>query len=134
MPSRVASEIARATRCPDSIADSAARGSMGRHDNTAAACEDRPNKLKGGAHGEEEGEEEATKGSAKKSLKLRKKPLRDLPAKKTSTKVKGGADVSLSPSQLAALKSLQPKPPCRGRPSLPPTSRCNRACRLPARR
>jgi hypothetical protein len=56
----------------------------------------------------------ATKASAKRSLKLRKKPLRDLPAKKKSTKVKGGADVSLSPSQQAALKS-QPKP------SLPPT-------------
>jgi outer membrane biosynthesis protein TonB len=40
----------------------------------------------------------ATKGSARKSLKLRKKPLRDLPAKK---KVKGG-DASLSPSQQAA--------------------------------
>jgi hypothetical protein len=49
----------------------------------------------------------ATKGSAKKSLKLRKKPLRDLPAKK---KVKGG-DASLSPSQQAALKALQPRPP-----------------------
>ena len=50
----------------------------------------------------------ATKGSARKSLKLRKKPLRDLPAKKKSTKVKGGADISLSPSQQAALKS-QPR-------------------------
>lgn len=50
----------------------------------------------------------ATKGSAKKSLKLRKKPLRDLPAGKKSAKVKGG-DASLSPSQQAALKS-QPKP------------------------
>ena len=52
----------------------------------------------------------AKKSSTKKSLKLRKKPLRDLPAKKKSAKVKGGADVSLSPSQQAALKS-QPKPP-----------------------
>ena len=51
----------------------------------------------------------ATKGSAKKSLKLRKKSLRDLPAGKKSVKVKGGADASLSPSQQAALKS-QPKP------------------------
>jgi hypothetical protein len=48
----------------------------------------------------------ATKGSARKSLKLRKKPLRDLPAKK---KVKGG-DASLSPSQQAALKSTRPAP------------------------
>jgi hypothetical protein len=64
----------------------------------------------------------ATKSSARKSLKLRKKPLRDLPARKKSTKVKGGADVSLSPSQQAALTS-QTKP----------TSRCNRACRIPAR-
>ena len=47
----------------------------------------------------------ATKSSARKSLKLRKKPLRDLPAKKKSTKVKGGADLSLSPSQQAALKT-----------------------------
>ena len=47
----------------------------------------------------------AKKSPAKKSLKLRKKPLRDLPAKK---KVKGGGDIStLSPSQLAALKSQQ---------------------------
>ena len=51
----------------------------------------------------------ATKGSAKKPLKLRKKPLRDLPARKKSTKVEGGVDVPLSPSQQAALKS-QPKP------------------------
>jgi hypothetical protein len=56
----------------------------------------------------------ATKGSARKSLKLRKKPLRDLTARKKSMKVKGGADASLSPSQQAALKS-QPKP------SYPPT-------------
>ena len=55
----------------------------------------------------------ATKGSARKSLKLRKKPLRDLPAKKKSAKVKGGADLSLSPSQQAALKSQQTKPPYR---------------------
>ena len=48
----------------------------------------------------------ATKGSARKSLKLRKKPLRDLPVKK---KVKGG-DASLSPSQQAALKSTRPTP------------------------
>jgi hypothetical protein len=48
----------------------------------------------------------ATKASARKSLKLRKKPLRDLPAKK---KVKGG-DASLSPSQQAALKSQLQKP------------------------
>ena len=52
----------------------------------------------------------ATKGSARKSLKLRKKPLRDLPAKKKSTKVKGGVDISLSPSQQAALKSQRPGP------------------------
>ena len=50
----------------------------------------------------------ATKGSARKSLKLRKKPLRDLPAKKKSAKVKGGADVSLSPSQQAALTIQRP--------------------------
>ena len=53
----------------------------------------------------------ATKGSAKKSLKLRKKPLRDLSAGKKSAKVKGGADASLSPSQQAALKAQQPRPP-----------------------
>jgi hypothetical protein len=41
-----------------------------------------------------------------KSLKLRKKPLRDLPAKKTS-KVKGGSTLtdSLTPSQRAELQS-----------------------------
>jgi len=50
----------------------------------------------------------AKKSPAKKSLKLRKKPLRDLPAKKTSTKVKGGS--TLTPSQLAALQSKQPTP------------------------
>ena len=48
----------------------------------------------------------ATKGSTRKSLKLRKKPLRDLPAKK---KVKGG-DASLSPSQQAALTIQRPAP------------------------
>ena len=49
----------------------------------------------------------AKKSPAKKSLKLRKKPLRDLPAKK---KVKGGAAIStLSPSQLAAL-TIQQQP------------------------
>jgi hypothetical protein len=52
----------------------------------------------------------ATKGSARKSLKLRKKPLRDLPARKKSTKVKGGATTSLSPSQQAALQSQRPAP------------------------
>ncbi len=62
----------------------------------------------------------ATKGSARKSLKLRKKPLRDLPAKKKSAKVKGGADISLSPSQQAALKSLQTKPPLPGPTFAPP--------------
>ena len=46
----------------------------------------------------------AKKKAAKKSLKLRKKPVRDLPAKK---KVKAGVDLSLSPSQLAALPSQQ---------------------------
>jgi hypothetical protein len=51
----------------------------------------------------------AKKSPAKKSLKLRKKPLRDLPAKKTSTKVKGGSS-TLTPSQLAALQSKQPTP------------------------
>jgi hypothetical protein len=56
----------------------------------------------------------ATKGSARKSLKLRKKPLRDLPARKKSMKVKGSADASLSPSQQAALK-------CQPKPSYPPT-------------
>ena len=50
----------------------------------------------------------ATKGSARKSLKLRKKPLRDLPAEEK--KVKGGADASLSPSQQAALKIQRPAP------------------------
>lgn len=48
----------------------------------------------------------AKKKAAKKSLKLRKKPVRDLPAKK---KVKAGVDLSLSPNQLAALQS-QPQP------------------------
>jgi len=48
----------------------------------------------------------AKKSPAKKSLKLRKKPLRDLPARKTSTKVKGGS--TLTPSQQAALQSKQP--------------------------
>jgi hypothetical protein len=46
----------------------------------------------------------ARKKPARKSLKLRKKPLRDLPAKK---KVKGGVDATLSPSQQAALKFQQ---------------------------
>jgi hypothetical protein len=52
----------------------------------------------------------AKKSPAKKSLKLRKKPLRDLPAKKTSTKVKGGSS-TLTPSQLAALQIKQPTAP-----------------------
>ena len=58
----------------------------------------------------------ATKASARKSLKLRKKPLRDLPAKK---KVKGG-DASLSPSQQAALKSLPTKPAPTPQPTFAP--------------
>jgi hypothetical protein len=61
----------------------------------------------------------AKKGSAKKSLKLRKKPLRDLPAKKKSAKVKGGADVSLSPSQQAALKTQPPYQPTFAPPYVP---------------
>jgi hypothetical protein len=40
----------------------------------------------------------AKKGSAKKSLKLRKKPLRDLPAGKKATKVKGGATLLSQPT------------------------------------
>ena len=51
----------------------------------------------------------AKKSPAKKSLKLRKKPLRDLPAKKKSTSVKGGSS-TLTPSQLAALQSPRPQP------------------------
>lgn len=47
------------------------------------------------------------KSPARKSLKLRKKPLRDMPAKKTSTKVKGGSS-TLTPSQQAALQAKQP--------------------------
>jgi hypothetical protein len=49
----------------------------------------------------------AKKKPAKKSLKLRRKALRDLPAKKTSTKVKGGSTLtdSLTPSQRAELQS-----------------------------
>jgi hypothetical protein len=44
----------------------------------------------------------AKKAPAKKSLKLRKKPLRDLPATKKSAKVKGGA--TLTQSQLPAVQ------------------------------
>jgi hypothetical protein len=46
------------------------------------------------------------KGSARKSLKLRRKPLRDLPAGKNSTKVKGGA--TLTQSQLSAVQTQLP--------------------------
>jgi hypothetical protein len=49
----------------------------------------------------------AARKSARKSLTLRKKPLRDLPAKKTSAKVRGGSTLtdSLTPSQRAELQS-----------------------------
>ena len=73
----------------------------------------------------------ATKGSARKSLKLRKKPLRDLPAKKKSMKVKGGADISLSPSQQAALKSQLQTAPANVRSPLRPGA--TGLCRIHAR-
>jgi len=55
----------------------------------------------------------AKKGSAKKSLKLRKKPLRDLPAGKKATKVKGGATLLSQPilSQPTAIPQRTFAPP-----------------------
>ena len=55
----------------------------------------------------------AKKGSAQKSLKLRKKPLRDLPAGKKATKVKGGATLLSQPtlSQPTAIPQRTFAPP-----------------------
>jgi len=105
IPSRVATDTACATRWPDSMADRTSLGCMStmtipRHHARL------PRRQSNFSIGMEAAmKKKAGTKSRKKKLKLRKKPLRDLPAKAKGANVKGGA--TLNPLNTLTSPALQ---------------------------